>query len=173
MTYISHSLSEVTLKVCFLLSLIVLIAACKRDDDEQPENCEHFEYEGENGPAHWEDLCIDWLSCGGASQSPINIANAIIDTSLGAITTNYNAISTHIHNNGHTIEFKAGTGGTIVLRGETYKLKQFHIHTDSEHRIGGESFLMEMPRPYRQPEESCRRMYLAEFGSTKQAFQAE
>ena len=32
----------------------------------------HWEYEGNDGPAYWADLCTDW-ACGGTQQSPVNI----------------------------------------------------------------------------------------------------
>lgn len=114
----------------------------------------NFEYEGEEGPAHWADLCGNaWLDCEGKSQSPINILtnNVIEDDNINNINTNYTLSSTDIYNNGHTVQFNYTQGSYANLNGIDYDLLQFHFHTGSEHTIDGYRYPMEAHLVHRNP----------------------
>lgn len=123
-------------------AFLVMATSCK---NEVLPSCEgiHWTYEGEEGPDHWGELCVDYTPCGGQVQSPVNIAGAVDDAALMEIAKTYSNTATHILNNGHTIQFTADSGSSIVLNGETYNLLQFHFHTHSEHTVGGTSYPME------------------------------
>ena len=51
---------------------------------------------------------------------------------------------TNLVDNGHTIQVTVEEGSTLTTSRGTYKLKQFHFHTPSEHTINGEYFPMEV-----------------------------
>lgn len=126
--------------------LILFSTSCKNDEDDIPEDCTgiHWEYEGEDGPSHWQDLCVGYLDCGGQEQSPIDIKGAADDNALESIVRHYNASTTHILNNGHTEQFTYDDGSDIEINGQTYKLLQFHFHTHSEHALEGKTYPMEI-----------------------------
>lgn len=125
--------------------LLLLNVSCKGDDKVLP-SCDGVEYtyDGIDGPDHWSELCVDYTTCGGKVQSPINITGAVDDATLANIPLTYSTTGTHIVNKGHTIQFNCDAGSKIVVNGETYDLLQFHTHTHSEHTIGGVSAPMEM-----------------------------
>lgn len=126
----------------FLLSL----TACKDDKDPGLPSCDgvHWEYSGDDGPEHWQELCVDYTTCGGPAQSPINIANAQDDNTLAAIGENFASSTTHAINNGHTVQFNCDAGSEITVGGQVYKLLQYHFHTHSEHVVNGVAYPMEV-----------------------------
>lgn len=127
-------------KIALTASFFMFAFACKKDKHEPDHSCGHWAYEGEFGPDHWDDLapvCEEYAHCGGTAQSPIDIAGAMPDTSLGGLAFHYEHSTTHIIHNGHTIEFEMEEGSVLNLNGESYKLIQFHFHGQSEHTIGG------------------------------------
>lgn len=126
-------------------SLLIFNSSCK-DDDKTLPSCTGIEYEysGADGPDHWKDLCIDYITCGGASQSPVNITGITEDATLTNIPQTYSASETHIVNKGHTIQFNYDAGSSITVNGLTYNLLQFHTHTPSEHNVTGVSYPLEL-----------------------------
>lgn len=124
----------------------LLWGGCKKDDDKIPESCEgiHWEYEGEEGPSHWGELCVGYSDCAGSTQSPVDIKGAVADATLAAIAKSYGTSKTSILNNGHTIQFNYDAGSSITVNGEQYDLLQFHFHTHSEHLVNGTSYPMEV-----------------------------
>ncbi len=127
-----------------------LFSACKDYDGGHgqtiPTECTdiHWTYEGDEGPAHWDDLCLGYSACAGSSQSPINIQQATADANLSPIVENYHPSAIHILNNGHTEQFSYDGGSDITFNGQTYSLLQFHSHTPSEHTVNGVSYPMEI-----------------------------
>ena len=128
------------------LLLLFVVTSCKDSDKVIPIECTgiHWTYEGVEGPEHWDDLCVGYVSCGGRSQSPVDIVNVVADAGLSAIAANYHESATHILNNGHTIVFNYDAGSEITVNGEVYKLLQFHFHTLSEHTVNGQHYPMEV-----------------------------
>ncbi|MCF8244250.1 MAG: carbonic anhydrase family protein [Saprospiraceae bacterium] len=164
-----------------LLSLVLLVPACKDDDTPTdpcasvtcenggtcadgtcfcPDgfsgpNCEvedpcheantnnEWGYDDFGGPACWNDVCCG-TGCSGNHQSPINIVNAVLNTSLpDLVLDQLEATTTKIIHKGHTIEFEQEPG-TFLTYGVTengldnqYTLGQFHFHAKSEHQVGG------------------------------------
>lgn len=131
--------------LALLLSGTLFFSACK-DDEEIPEDCTgiHWEYEGEDGPDHWGDLCVGYSDCSGSTQSPVDIKGAVADATLAAIAKSYATSKTSILNNGHTIQFNYDSGSSITVNGQQYDLLQFHFHTHSEHLVNGASHPMEV-----------------------------
>lgn len=124
----------------------LVLFSCNGTDEKVLPSCDgvHWEYEGEDGPAHWGELCVDYTPCGGKVQSPIDLTGAVTDATLPTIPKTYASSATHIVNNGHTIQFNYDAGSSIVVAGETYKLLQFHTHTLSEHTVNGVAAPMEI-----------------------------
>ncbi|MBK8704134.1 MAG: carbonic anhydrase family protein [Saprospiraceae bacterium] len=139
-----YSFTPFTL-MCLFLGSIVFFPSCK-DDDKIPESCDgiHWEYEGEDGPSHWGELCVGYEDCSGATQSPVDIKGAVADAALQAIAKAYATSKTNILNNGHTIQFNYDSGSSITVNGLQYDLLQFHFHTHSEHLVNGSSHPMEV-----------------------------
>ena len=105
----------------------------------------HWSYEGETGPEHWKEIEKN-SECGGSFQSPINIVNYVLDSTLHKFYVQY-ATGTHIHdvmNNGHTIQYNFEVGDYIVFDNVKHTLRQFHIHEPAEHLIDGVRFPMEL-----------------------------
>ena len=102
----------------------------------------HWEYSGETGPGSWAMLSPDYAACDGNNQSPINLTG-FIEAELTPIMFNYNAGSSEILNNGHTVQVNAVVGSSISIDGVQFDLKQFHFHAPSENLIDGESFPIE------------------------------
>lgn len=120
------------------------VSSCKKDDPE--EVCGQWEYEGEFGPEHWEDLasaCEEYTHCNGMAQSPIAIDGATLDGTLTALDLHYTSTNTHIIHKGHTIEFEVEESNALKLGGKDYELKQFHFHAQSEHTLMGVPYHME------------------------------
>ena len=82
--------------------------------------------------------------CGGLSQSPINIAHAAASNKLEALKFSTSAVCSDVSfvNNKHSLE--AITEKCPLLNAEfngiEYELQQMHLHSPSEHTIGGASF---------------------------------
>lgn len=151
-----------------LLSLVVftlLTIACKNKEEVKDtkskttigvdidthkmieEHTAHWSYSGETGPEHWAEFEKE-SSCGGQSQSPINIIviDAKLDQNLKPLALNYNA-NTKIHdvtNNGHSIQFNFEEGDFLMFNDEKYALKQFHFHEAAEHTINGVRYPIEI-----------------------------
>lgn len=144
-----------------LLVFALLTIACKNNketkdtnrvdtvqhDTTHEANAIHWSYAGETGPEHWAEF-EKGSSCGGTSQSPINIIkiDATLDPNLKPLELNYTA-NTKIHdvtNNGHSIQFNFEEGDYLFFNTEKYVLKQFHFHEAAEHTINGVRYPIEI-----------------------------
>jgi carbonic anhydrase len=113
-----------------------------------------WHYEGAEGPEHWGTLSPKFAACGeGRSQSPVDIANAVVGTEPLELKTNLRPgalrIAHHEHvadgiNNGHTIQINYEGGDTLTIGNDSYDLVQYHFHNPSEHTVKGRHFPMEM-----------------------------
>ncbi|XP_035389870.1 carbonic anhydrase 4b [Electrophorus electricus] len=105
------------------------------------------------GPRNWIDVA---LSCGGTSQSPINIVTqrAVTEGTLTPLTFRgyQDMFDSIITNNGHTVKVNL-SGHALVEGGDLqgpYKAVEFHFHwgrkggPGSEHTVDGQQFPMEM-----------------------------
>jgi carbonic anhydrase len=105
---------------------------------------EHWSYAGRTGPDNWGKLKPDYEQCAlGQRQSPINIQSA--DTLLGPaepLRFQYRASGGSVVHNGHTLQVDVEGDNTLTVRGDTYRLKQFHFHHPAEERINNRSFAM-------------------------------
>jgi len=111
---------------------------------EEKHHNKHWSYEGETAPEHWSSISDKNLACAGNAQSPINIQDAKKAAKENKLAINYKSSDLRIVNNGHTEEFVISDGNTLSFNGKEYKLKQFHMHTLSEHTVNGEHFPLEI-----------------------------
>lgn len=113
----------------------------------------HWGYSGDTGPSTWATLSPVYAMCGeGKHQSPINIvtsdvkgtANWSTDYKSTALLISHTEHMEDIVDNGHTIQITVDEGSTLTVEGKSYSLKQFHLHTPSEHTLNGKNQPMEM-----------------------------
>jgi len=107
------------------------------------ENHAHWGYSGENGPENWAKLTPEYGACGtGKNQTPINLAG-FVEADLKPLKFAYQAGTSQIVNNGHTIQINYAPGSTVTINKVAYELKQFHFHAPSENQIKGKSYPLE------------------------------
>lgn len=107
-------------------------------------SCPAWSYSGDNGPAHWGDLCPDYAMCKtGKSQAPLDIVNPQ-QADLPPIHLNSRPAPLNLVNNGHTIrqDFAPGNGNVLIIGDKKYELQQFHFHHPSEETLDGKHWAM-------------------------------
>jgi carbonic anhydrase len=104
----------------------------------------HWAYEGEGGPQAWGRLKPEFNLCAtGRRQSPIGIDDsATLQGPAEPIQFSYVPSNGTVVNNGHTIQVDVQGDNTIMVRGSSYRLLQFHFHTPSEEQINFKRFPM-------------------------------
>ncbi len=118
----------------------------KTEKKEQAQNsCENVKW-GYKAPQNWGDLCTGFAECNGDEQSPVNIeTNSVVNAeSATPLNFSYDKTGVNIVNTGHGIKFNVSGDNTLTIGNKTYKLLQFHYHTQSEHTINGTHFPMEV-----------------------------
>ncbi|NOZ47070.1 MAG: carbonic anhydrase family protein [Chlorobi bacterium] len=110
------------------------------------DNAHWSHHKGPDGPENWKNICTGFATCGGNSQSPINIntKKLISGTELESPKFNYYKSKVNIINNSHTVQFNIDKGNKINLNGKNYELLQFHYHALSEHTVDGKHFPLEV-----------------------------
>ncbi len=112
---------------------------------EKHEHHAHWAYTGENNPSNWSHIKEEYMACAGNSQSPINIQTSDAKSAqIHELKLDYNDSKVDILNNGHTEEFVVSEGNSVNFDGKEYELKQFHMHTLSEHTVNGKHFPLEV-----------------------------
>ena len=96
-----------------------------------------------NQPEQWSTLNQKYSACNGLNQSPINIERTV-KAELEPLKFSYNTMIHTIENKGHTVQVDFAQGGELQLDGETFVLKQFHLHSPSENLIKGKSYPLEI-----------------------------
>lgn len=97
-------------------------------------------YEGEGAPENWGELDPDYEMCGiGMEQSPVDLVSADLED-LPDLVFDYVPSSWSVTNNGHTVQVTPDQPYSMELDGRDNTLLQMHLHTPSEHLVGGESF---------------------------------
>ncbi|MEK5769929.1 carbonic anhydrase family protein [Acinetobacter variabilis] len=94
-------------------------------------------------PEQWSTLNQKYSACNGLNQSPINIERTV-KAELEPLKFSYNTMIHIIENKGHTVQVDFAQGGELQLDGETFVLKQFHLHSPSENLIKGKSYPLEI-----------------------------
>ena len=94
-------------------------------------------------PEQWSTLSQKYSACNGLNQSPINIERTV-KAELEPLKFSYNTMIHAIENKGHTVQVDFAQGGELQLDGDTFVLKQFHLHSPSENLIKGKSYPLEI-----------------------------
>ncbi|WP_347461140.1 carbonic anhydrase family protein [Acinetobacter sp. ANC 7454] len=94
-------------------------------------------------PEQWSTLNQKYSACNGLNQSPINIEQTV-KAALEPLNFSYNTLIQAIENKGHTIQVDFAQGGELQLDGDSFVLKQFHLHSPSENLIKGKSYPLEI-----------------------------
>lgn len=129
------------------LPTVLLMQNCiKEKENVIPEVSKVTEHWGYEHPESWGGISGN---CAGVVQSPIDITTSatVKNVGLPGLQFNYSSFPISIVDNGHTIQVNTNdyaAANTVLYREKTYKLKQFHFHSMSEHTINGEHSPMEM-----------------------------
>ena len=103
-----------------------------------------WDYSGQYGPSLWGEISSDYTVCtSGQRQSPISIEQSF-DTVLDAPKFDWRSAGWEVVNTGNLIALRAQDGGTTMLDGVGYRLREISLHRPSEHALGGKHFDMEM-----------------------------
>lgn len=145
-----------------LSGLVLILGGCLEAPREssgaaQEPAAQHHElaYLGEGGASAWgaqSPLCdIDREA---SQQSPIAIdptATADCGSAGGLTEIDYGLSEVMLGHNGHTLivdvlrrDGEGGPTNRIVVDGVAYELDQFHVHTPSEHVVGGREWPLEV-----------------------------
>ncbi len=114
-------------------------------EEDKKHGDTHWGYLGVEGPGHWAMLNSSYMVCEtGRQQSPINIVMAHQGEDQEDLTFHYLPTPLTLRNNGHTIQVNYQKGNYLRLKGQSFKLRQIHLHDPSEHHIDGKIYPMEM-----------------------------
>ena len=128
-----HSLKKCVICAIFIASTLVA-------------STHKWGYTGHDGPEHWGELDSEFKECAiGKQQSPINITHEIEvhEGELDPIEFHYDSETTHVINNGHTVQVNMADGSYMIIDDKKFFLKQFHFHSPSENEIEGVEFPLE------------------------------
>lgn len=100
-----------------------------------PHAAVHWSYSDQGG---WGHTCAT-----GHTQSPIALPTET-NEDLPDLVPHYAVSLGRLFNNGHTLEFAAAEGSTLSIGAEVFRLRQFHVHTPSEHTLHGAHFPAEI-----------------------------
>ncbi|KAJ7065588.1 alpha carbonic anhydrase [Mycena amicta] len=128
-----------------------------------------FGYTGLQGPLNWAGLDTANSACRtGRTQSPISIDDSIPKAKSAPKVEIASVEEAEFENLGTTLEVVIE--GKTTFEGKEFTLKQFHLHTPSEHRIRDEYFPLEMHMVHQAEDESIAVIavpfQLSEDGST-------
>ena len=127
-----------------IICLVVMATTLSLQASEQAT----WSYAGETGPDRWAEV-EKHSSCGGMSQSPVNIVKADTDPDRHdewSLSLDYQdgVMVNQSINNGHTVQYDFDAGNVAVFGDTRYSLVQVHFHAPSEHTINGMRYPIEM-----------------------------
>ncbi|TVU08144.1 hypothetical protein EJB05_41533 [Eragrostis curvula] len=132
--------------IAVLLTGAIHRATAQQETDDEGE----FSYQrrAANGPTRWGAVRKEWATCStGRLQSPIILSSAVVglDGRAGRLGHAYSPAAASVVNRGHDImvRFHSDPGG-VVIDGVTYRLRQMHWHSPSEHAINGRADDLEL-----------------------------
>ncbi|MBF0423425.1 MAG: carbonic anhydrase family protein [Magnetococcales bacterium] len=135
------------IRVCILLVAFFAIndfSAAQASDKDAGHLSSHWSYSGATGPQYWDRLNPKYGVCAqGVNQSPINL-QSFIDAKLPPIEFAYSGQASEILYNGHTVQVNfPAHSASIRIDGNTFELKQFHLHAPAENQIENTVYAME------------------------------
>ncbi|XP_062233915.1 alpha carbonic anhydrase 2-like [Phragmites australis] len=137
--------------VSLYLPLVLPFGAIHRARAQQEiEDEGEFSYRRDagNGPARWGVVRTEWAVCSvGRLQSPIGLSDAVaaLVDRPGRLGRSYRPAAASLVNRGHDImvRFNSDPGG-VLIDGVSYRLRQMHWHSPSEHAINGRRYDLEL-----------------------------
>ena len=137
-----------------LLSLLVfalVTSGCQSERDQETSSADTptetvaqekttmtWSYVGDTGPANWASLDEAYAACADSQQSPVDLAAD--DEAQGVnIELDYESAQGTLFDTGHGVQVNV-EGGTMMIDGKAFALKQFHFHTPSEHTLDGQQY---------------------------------
>ena len=133
------------LTLACLLSTMFAIAACD-GGQHAPMTADAVEwgYDGAGAPENWFSLSEEYATCAdGDQQSPVDITTYEKGDD-GPISFSYGSDARSVRNDGKFVHVDYAPGNTLSFGQRTFELKSAHLHSPSEHRIGGVSFAAEL-----------------------------
>ncbi len=125
-------------KIIFIIGLLAIGMASGQ---------QHWGYDGTESPDHWSDIAGN-EKCGKSKiQSPINIVTSKVISGKGLKKIGFNYLNSDIKDiddNGHTLQFDFKEGSYVIYENKKYYLLQFHAHEESEHKIDGIRYPLEL-----------------------------
>ena len=95
-------------------------------------------------PGNWFSLSEEYATCAdGDQQSPVDITTYEKGDD-GPISFSYGSDARSVRNDGKFVHVDYAPGNTLSFGQRTFELKSAHLHSPSEHRIGGVSFAAEL-----------------------------
>lgn len=126
-----------------MTAMAVFLAAAAAQVNAADSIGSAWSYTGSTAPAHWANLDAQYAACEGQNQSPINISETV-NAALTPLEFSYEAEVQQIIQNEHTLQLNVKEGAFVLLDGQPFQLKQFHIHTPSENTLLGKQYPMEL-----------------------------
>jgi carbonic anhydrase len=119
------------------LAPLLLLVLCACSDGKMEESHGDWSYEGDTGPEHWAELDPAWeIAAKGQSQSPIDLGEAK-QGNAGTLDFHYLESAIRVTNTGHSVQLTVEQGSWVEIDGKRFHLKQFHLHSPSEHAVNG------------------------------------
>ncbi len=130
--------------VC-LLSTMFTVAACDGGEHApMATGAVEWGYDGAGAAGSWSSLSEEYATCAdGDQQSPIDITTYEKGDG-GPILFSYGSDTTAVRNDGKFVHIDYAPGSTLSFGRRIFELKSAHLHSPSEHRIGGVGFAAEL-----------------------------
>ena len=130
--------------VCLLPTMFAVAACDGGERAPMTANAVEWGYQGAGAPENWTSLSEEYATCAdGGQQSPIDIT-AYEEGDDGPISFSYGSDATAVRNEGKFVHVDYPPGNTLSVGPQTFQLKSAHLHSPSEHLIGGVSFAAEL-----------------------------
>lgn len=111
-----------------------------------------YGYAGDTGPERWGELSDQWRACStGRQQSPVDLAGGVAKN-LADPSPRYGRQPITLRNTGHSIQVDLPQGSSLDHAGTTWQLRQFHLHTPSEHVVDGRAADAEVHFVHQSPQ---------------------
>ncbi len=102
-------------------------------------------YSGDSAPEYWGTLHRDFARCSeGRLQSPVDITEAVPDSTAPTLTFDYTPDGARVTNIGMTVMVMHEGRSHLTLGERVHTLVQVHSHTPAEHTVDGERFPLEL-----------------------------
>ncbi|XP_048539909.1 alpha carbonic anhydrase 7-like [Triticum urartu] len=136
--------------VVFVFLLLLPLSAVRHARAQESDSEDEFSYRSgrDNSPDRWGLLRSDWAACyWGRLQSPIRVPGPgpVAGPRNGRLARTYRSSPATLVNRGHDIMVRFdGNAGSLVLDGVSYRLRQMHWHSPSEHALNGSRYDLEL-----------------------------